>query len=213
MSLRKHPASLIVLVSAPSGAGKTSLVRELMVRDGNLKMGISHTTRPLRGEERDGHDYYFVSRQEFLAMRERGEFLESAEVFGHLYGTSRPMIEALACDGSDVVLEIDTQGAAQLRAKGFADASVFILPPALDSLANRLAGRASDAKSVIDGRLAEAKREMSQYKDYDYVLVNEDFEAAARALGEVIRAERCRTRKVEIKHDALLRSLTEGEGI
>jgi len=95
-----------------------------MEHDGNLKMGISHTTRPLRGDERDGHDYYFVSRQEFLAMRERGEFLESAEVFGHLYGTSRPMIEALACDGSDVVLEIDTQGASQLRAKGFADLGI-----------------------------------------------------------------------------------------
>ncbi len=213
MSLRKHPASLIVLVSAPSGAGKTSLVRELMEHDGNLKMGISHTTRPPRGKERDGHDYHFVSRQEFLAMRERGKFLESAEVFGHFYGTSRPMIEALASDGSDIILEIDTQGAAQLRAEGFADASVFILPPGLDSLANRLAARASDAKSVIDGRLAEARREMLQYKDYDYVLVNEDFETAVRALGDVIRAERCRTSQVEIKRGALLRALTEGSGV
>ncbi len=213
MSLRKHSASLVVLVSAPSGAGKTSLVRELMQRDGSLKMGISHTTRPLRGKERDGHDYYFVSREEFVAMRERGEFLESAQVFGYFYGTSRPMIEALTSDGSDIILEIDTQGAAQLRASGFADASVFILPPALDSLANRLTGRASDAKSVIDGRLAEARREMSQYKDYDYVLVNEDFEAAVCALGDVIRAERYRTKKMEIKRHALLRSLTEGAEI
>ena len=203
-------ASLIVLVSAPSGAGKTSLVRELMRRDERLKMGISHTTRPLRGSERDGHDYYFVSKETFLEMRGQGEFLESAEVFGHYYGTSRGMIEALAADGSDVILEIDWQGARQLRDKGIADASVFIVPPALESLASRLTGRASDAKSVIDGRLRAASREIAEYKDYDYLLVNENFEAAVRALGDVIRAERCRTGKVEVKRAKLLRALLDG---
>ena len=207
---RSKVASLIVLVSAPSGAGKTSLVRELMARDTKLKMGISHTTRPLRGRECEGRDYYFVSPDEFLAMQARGEFLESAEVFGHYYGTSRSMIEALASDGSDVILEIDWQGAAQLRANGFADASVFIVPPGLDSLANRLTGRASDAKSVIAGRLRAASREIAQYKDYDYLLVNEDFEAAVQALGDVIRAERCRTAKVEVRRAGLLQALLRG---
>ena len=210
MTQRKHVASLILLVSAPSGAGKTSLVRELMRHDCKLKMGISHTTRPARGKEREGHDYYFVSEREFLAMQANGEFLESAEVFGHRYGTSRGMIEQLAADGSDVILEIDWQGASQLRATGFADASVFIVPPGLDSLANRLAGRGSDAKSVIDERLREARREMAQYTDYDYLLVNEDFTQAVDALGDIVRAERCRTAKMQVTRAGLLQSLLVG---
>ncbi len=201
---------LIMLVSAPSGAGKTSLVRKLMERDARLRMGISHTTRPARGNEREGRDYYFVSEEKFNDMRAGGEFLECANVFGHMYGTSRRMIDQLLREEKDVILEIDWQGAAELRRKNYADASVFIVPPRLESLASRLSGRGLDAETVIEGRLRAARHEIAQYKDYDYLLVNEDFDRAVDALGDIIRAERCRTSKVGLQRAELIEALLEG---
>ena len=201
---------LIILVSAPSGAGKTSLVRELMERDERLRMGISHTTRPARGAEREGRDYYFVSEEKFNDMRECGEFIECAEVFGHMYGTSRRMIDELLREDKDVILEIDWQGAAELRRKNYADASVFIVPPRLETLESRLSERGSDAETVIKGRLRAARYEISQYKDYDYLLVNEDFDRAVDALGDIIRAERCRTSRVGLRTAELIQALLEG---
>lgn len=201
---------LIILVSAPSGAGKTSLVRKLMERDARLRMGISHTTRSARGAEREGHDYYFVSHERFNDMRACGEFLECAEVFGHMYGTSRRMIDEFLNEDKDVILEIDWQGAAQLRAKSYADASIFIVPPKLESLASRLSGRGMDAETVIESRLRAARNEIAQYKDYDYLLVNEDFDRAVDALGDIIRAERCRTSKVGLRRAQLIGALLEG---
>lgn len=201
---------LIILVSAPSGAGKTSLVRGLMERDDSLRMGISHTTRPRRGAEREGRDYYFVSEEKFNEMRACGEFLECAEVFGHMYGTSRRMIDAFLQADKDVILEIDWQGAAQLRRKHFADASVFIVPPRIESLASRLSGRGSDAETVIQGRLRAARHEIAHFADYDYLLVNEDFDRAVDALGDIIRAERCRTSKVGLRRSKLIEALLDG---
>ena len=203
---------LIILVSAPSGAGKTSLVRKLMERDARLRMGISHTTRPARGNELEGCDYYFVSEEKFGDMRASGEFLECAKVFGHMYGTSRGMINKLLQEDKDVILEIDWQGAAELRRKNYADASVFIVPPRLESLASRLSGRGSDAETVIEGRLSAARHEIAQYKDYDYLLVNEDFDRAVDALGDIIRAERCRTSRVGLRRAKLIEALLEGGG-
>ncbi len=205
----EHRCGLIFLVSAPSGAGKTSLVRALMERDPRLRMGISHTTRAPRGGEHDGRDYYFVSSQEFADMHSKGEFLECAQVFGHSYGTSRRMIEAFLAEDADVILEIDWQGAVQLREQGYADASVFIVPPRLESLERRLSKRGSDAKRVIEGRLRAARHEISRYVDYDYLLVNEDFERAVEALGDIIRAERHRTNRVRARKSNLLHVLLE----
>lgn len=203
---------LIILVSAPSGAGKTSLVRRLMEQDARLRMGISHTTRPCRGKERDARDYYFVSREDFEEMRRGGEFLEYAEVFGHMYGTSRTMVHELRADNHDVILEIDWQGAAQLRAQGCADASVFILPPNLKSLENRLSGRGSDAREVIDGRLRAARHEIAQFEEYDYLLVNEDFDAAVSELAAIIFAERSRTGRARRVHAQVLEEFTRAGG-
>lgn len=215
MTQAQHAAvggpGLILLVSAPSGAGKTSVVRELMRRDARLRMGISHTTRTARGSEREGHDYYFVSEEEFSGMRTQGEFLECAEVFGHMYGTSSRMIDEFLAQDTDVILEIDWQGAEQLRAKGYADTSVFILPPNLESLASRLKCRGSDTQGVIEERLRAARDEIKQYEDYDYLLVNEDFDQAVETLGDIIRAERNRTRKVRARRSELLGALFESK--
>ncbi len=211
MTPSQHAAAcgsgLILLVSAPSGAGKTSVVRELMRRDTRLRMGISHTTRTARGSEREGHDYYFVSKREFNDMQAEGDFLECAEVFGHMYGTSSRMIDEFLAQDTDVILEIDWQGAAQLRAKGYADASVFILPPNFESLASRLKCRGSDTQGVIEARLRAARDEIARYEDYDYLLVNEDFDQAVETLGDIVRAERNRTGKVRTRRSNLLYAL------
>ena len=175
-------------------------------------MGISHTTRPPRGKERDARDYFFIPSEEFEQMRAQGEFLECAEVFGHMYGTSRGMLEELSAGHHDVILEIDWRGAAQLREAGYADASVFILPPNLKSLASRLSGRGSDALAVIDSRLRAARHEIAQHVNYDYLLVNEDFERAVSALAAIIRAERSRTQRSRAANAELLKELLEGGG-
>lgn len=218
MNLMRRPDAneqengLIILVSAPSGAGKTSLVRGLMEQDPRLRMGISHTTRPCRGTEQDAKDYYFISEPVFEQMRCAGEFLEYARVFGHMYGTSRTMLQELCAGNHDVILEIDWQGAAQLRVQGYADTSVFILPPNRESLENRLSGRGSDAREVIDGRLRTARHEIAQFEDYDYLLVNEDFDKAVSALAAIILAERSRTVRAKRTHAQVIWEFTESGG-
>ncbi|MGA0838299.1 MAG: guanylate kinase [Pseudomonadales bacterium] len=199
---------LLVIVSAPSGAGKTSLVRALVARDPNVRISISHTTRSRRPREQDGVDYHFTSREAFVDMVGQGDFLEHAEVFGNLYGTAASSITEQRGRGVDVILEIDYQGARQVRAR-YPDAiSIFILPPSRATLAERLERRAEDSAAVIEARLAEAQTEMASHGDYDFLIVNDDFGMALDDLTAIVRAARLRTptqtRRLGILLDDLL---------
>ena len=173
-------AGQLILVSAPSGAGKTSLLRATMARDPRLAVSVSHTTRAIRGNELDGVNYHFVSQDEFAAMVERNEFLEHAQVFDKRYGTSHAEVERLRASGKDVVLEIDWQGADQVRSAIPDAASIFILPPSVDVLRQRLNARGEDSQDSMQRRLAEARLEMSQAPKYQYIIVNDDFDQAVQ---------------------------------
>jgi len=186
-------AGLLFIVAAPSGAGKTSLIDALIAREPQLRLSISHTTRTPRPGERNGEHYHFVSRAEFEAMLERGEFLESALVHGNYYGTSEPWVLQQLSGGADAVLEIDWQGATQVRRR-FADAiGIFILPPSLQDLEARLRTRAKDAPEVIAMRLSAAREEIAHVCEFDYVIINDQFDRAVDDLRAVIRAARLRT--------------------
>jgi len=174
----------LFVIAAPSGAGKTSLVKALLEGDPTLRLSVSHTTRKLRETEREGREYHFVSVADFERRRAAGEFLEHAQVFGNLYGTSRAYVERQLADGHDVVLEIDWQGAQQVRRALPRCVSVFILPPSRAALRERLARRATDTPEVIERRLAEAAGDMSHYLEFEYVVVNDDF---ARAVADLRR--------------------------
>lgn len=185
----------LFIISAPSGAGKTSLVHALLQTNPQLALSVSYTTRPPRAGEIDGKDYHFISREQFLAMAARGEFLESAEVYGNLYGTSRAWIERENARDRDILLEIDWQGAAQVR-KQFPDCiSIFILPPSLESLAQRLQGRGTDSAEVIATRLAAAREDISHLAEFDYIIVNQDLDEATRELNAIVLAARLRYAK------------------
>ena len=192
---------------APSGAGKTSLVRHLLgIRD-DLKLSVSFTTRAPRPGERDGIDYHFVPPAEFETRRTQGEFLEWAQVHGHLYGTSRPWIASQIEQGTDIVLEIDWQGAAQIRTH-FPDAvSVFIAPPSLAVLRERLTARGQDAPEVIERRLSAAMGELSHADECQYVIINQDFASACQALTAIVDASRSRFLQQRHRHAALFSSL------
>jgi len=184
---------LMLVLSSPSGAGKTSLARRLMETDSDLVSSISVTTRPRRAGETDGIDYIFTSRERFEAMRDAGELLEWARVFDNLYGTPRAPVEEALNQGHDVLFDIDWQGGAQLRAAAPDDVvCIFILPPSADVLRERLRRRAMDSAEVIAKRLAGASMEMDQWRDYSYVIVNDDFEESLNNLHAILRAERLR---------------------
>jgi guanylate kinase len=183
---------ILFIISAPSGAGKTSLVSELLKRMKNIKASISHTTRDCRPGEEDGINYHFVSREEFLAMLEKNAFLEHAEVFGNFYGTSQLWVEDTLAAGEDVILEIDWQGAAQVRQLFPDSTSIFILPPSKQALRERLDNRGQDDSAVIEKRIAAATEEMSHYVEADYMVVNDDFAVALQQLMAIIAAQHCR---------------------
>ena len=185
------PRGLLVVVSAPSGSGKTTLVKSLVARCDGLERSRSYTSRPARPGERDGVDYNFVSRQTFEAMAGRDEFLEWADVFGNLYGTSRADTERARDRGADVVLVIDVQGAAQVRGRAEA-VSVFVLPPSFQVLESRLRRRSKDSEEAIARRLATARAEVGAVSDYDYVVINDDVERCVEELQAIVRAERAR---------------------
>ena len=176
----------LIVISAPSGAGKTSLVKALLAREPRLRLSVSHTTRKRRPTEADGREYHFVAVPEFERLIAQGQFLEHARVFDNFYGTSRAFVEAQLSEGHDVLLEIDWQGARQVRAALPQCVSVFVLPPARLELAQRLARLATDSPEVIARRLADAAADMSHYGEFDYVVVNDDFERAVAELERII---------------------------
>ena len=182
----------LFVITAPSGAGKTSLIDALMRADPSLKLSISYTTRAPRPGEKDGVDYHFVDDRTFLAMRERGEFLESAEVHGHRYGTSKKVITDALARGEDLILEIDWQGARQVRAIYPDCVGVFILPPSIEELERRMRARAQDSEAVIRRRLEAARGEMDHAGEFDYAIINKDFQTAQRELSELIHKERAK---------------------
>ena len=187
--MNTYPGNLFV-VAAPSGAGKSSLVKALMELDARVQPSVSHTTRAPRGQEKHGREYFFVSEQEFDGMVSHGAFLEWANVHGRRYGTSRKAIEDRINQGADVVLEIDYQGALQIK-KIFENAVlIFILPPSWDELRSRLERRGEDAPDVIEVRLKNAAEEMAQAKEFDYVIINELFERALADLHTVVQSQR-----------------------
>ena len=198
----------LFIVSAPSGAGKSSLVKALLERDSAIRLSISYTTRSPRPGEVDGEHYHFVSREAFQARLGRGEFLESAEVYGNYYGTSQPWIEAERAAGRDILLEIDWQGAAQVRRLVPDAVSLFILPPSIEELRRRLQGRGSDSEEVIARRMATAREEISHCLAFDYLVVNDQFDTALADLLAITRSQRLGIRVQEKRLGDLLAALS-----
>jgi guanylate kinase len=196
-------AGNLFIVTAPSGAGKTSLVRELLERDGRVRLSVSYTTRAARPGEEDGRDYHFVSREQFTAMRDAGEFLESAEVYGNFYGTSEQWIRSAMAAGDDILLEIDWQGAAQIQRLFPQAIGVFIVPPTLDVLHQRLTGRDQDSSDVIERRMAAAREDISHVGEFDYVIINDDFSVAVEDLSAVFRTQRLTAARQLARHAQL----------
>ncbi|MBB5211671.1 guanylate kinase [Microbulbifer hydrolyticus] len=194
-------------VSAPSGAGKTSLVKALIEADTQVTVSVSHTTRPMRPGEIEGINYHFVDRDEFVAMLGQSAFLEHAQVFDNFYGTSRAWVEETLASGRDVILEIDWQGAEQVRRLMPETVGIFILPPSQQALLERLTGRGQDDQAVIDKRMAQAIDEMSHYVETDYLIINDDFTTALNELRAIMVAERQRLACQQELHGALLQSL------
>ncbi|MEQ9811626.1 MAG: guanylate kinase [Azospirillaceae bacterium] len=187
---------LMLVLSSPSGAGKTSISRALLERDGNLSLSISVTTRDMRPGEVEGRDYYFISRERYDAMVSGGELLEHARVFDHFYGTPRAPVEKSLGAGHDVLFDIDWQGTQQMREAMAGDlVSVFILPPSAAVLEERLRRRAQDSDAVIAGRMAKASGEISHWSEYDYVIVNRDFETSVGQVEAILTAERLRRQR------------------
>lgn len=183
---------LLFIVSAPSGAGKTTLVERLVEQVPRLKMSRSYTSRRARQGEDDGVDYHFVSRERFETMVAAGEFLEWADVFGNLYGTSASDTERILASGHDVVLVIDVQGARAVRGRGVETTAIFVMPPSLTVLEQRLRGRSKDSEEAIQRRLAVSKQEVASYAEYDFVVINDDLPAAVDRLRSIVVAERSR---------------------
>lgn len=206
----------LFILAAPSGAGKSSLIKALLSKapDENLnpkQVSVSHTTRAARPGEVDGEHYHFVSREQFEALIAEQAFFEYAEVFGNYYGTSRITIENTLSQGIDVFLDIDWQGARQVKALMPDTCGIFILPPSTQTLRERLVNRGQDEQAVIDQRMAEAVSEMSHYHEFDYVLVNDDFSATLQALSSIVQAQRLRTTKQKVRNQSLIVSLLSAE--
>jgi guanylate kinase len=202
-----RPAGSIFMVVAPSGAGKSTLVNALLARDPGIELSISFTTRAPRPGETNGHEYHFTDTADFLARRTRGELLEWAEVHGHYYGTSRPWIEQRLGSGRDVLLEIDWQGARQVRNALPQAIGIFILPPSIEALEARLHKRGQDSAQVIARRLLAAGAEISHAAEFDYVVINENFDHALGELGAVVTATRLRYASQVARHRELFAQL------
>ena len=200
----------LFIVSAPSGAGKTSLVDALIRENDRLCVSVSHTTRSKRPKEQDGINYHFIEKARFQSMLEAGDFLESAEVYGHHYGTSKKWVTEQLEEGLTVILEIDWQGAAQIRAQFPQSCYIFIVPPSLEALTDRLRKRAQDNDAIIARRMEEARAVMQRVTDADFLVVNDDFTTALDEMRAIIQAWSLRVETQEAKLRPLLASLTEG---
>ncbi|CUB04676.1 MULTISPECIES: guanylate kinase [Tepidiphilus] len=207
--MNAQPLGTLYIVTAPSGAGKTTLVHAVLEREPGLALSISYTTRAPRPGEVDGRDYRFVSREEFLRLRDGGELLEWAEVHGNYYGTSRTWIETQLQQDRDVLLEIDWQGARQVRRMFPHAVSIFILPPSLEALEARLRGRGTDSEATIARRLAAAREEMRHVEEFDYVIINDRLERAIDELTAVVRAARLRLPVQKRRHAAYFAQLLQ----
>nr|WP_245575015.1 guanylate kinase [Chitinilyticum litopenaei] len=197
----------LYVVTAPSGAGKTTLVKALLAADPHIQLSVSYTTRAPREGEVNGRDYHFVERAEFERMINAGDFLEHAEVYGNYYGTSQSWINGVMAEGRDILLEIDWQGAQQVRRLHPAVIGIFVLPPSLDVLEGRLRGRGKDSDEVIARRMAVAREEISHVDEADYVIINEHVDEAVRDIVAVVRAERLRLAAQSARHTALIAAL------
>jgi guanylate kinase len=204
--------SIVFVISAPSGSGKSTLVNRLLEQDKGILFSVSHTTRAPRGQEVSGKDYNFISREEFEAAVARDEFLEHAEVFGNYYGTHRGILERARTAGKDVLLDIDVQGARQLRVKVPDAVSIIVLAPSRQELEQRLRARSEDSEEVIARRLAGAAKEIGNYAAYDYVLVNRDLEKSVDTLASIVKAERVRRARMEDEIKSILATF-EKDGI
>ena len=190
MNKNDHPTGQLYVISAPSGAGKTSLVKALLESTPNLEVSVSHTTRDIRPGETDGINYHFIDGSEFESIRDANGFFEWAQVFGNFYGTSSQAVQEKLADGIDVILEIDWQGARQVKALVNTAISIFVLPPSTSALRSRLTDRGQDNDEIIEGRMQAARDEMAHYSDADFIVLNDDFETALRDLQCIVRAQR-----------------------
>jgi guanylate kinase len=197
----------LYIIAAPSGAGKTSLVSALLESLPELQVSISHTTREKRPNEQDGVNYFFVDEQTFMQKKASGDFLESANVFGNFYGTCKKWVQEALNQGIDVILEIDWQGARIVRDSMPDTIGIFVLPPSMQALRERLSARAEDDQAVIDARMQAATEEISHHDEFDYLVVNDDFEQALQELSAVILANRLKSEHQEAKYRDLLRDL------
>jgi len=196
----------VIVVSAPSGAGKTTILARVLRDLGGIRFSVSHTTRAPRGAERDGVEYHFVDPAAFEALREAGGLLEWAEVHGNLYGTGVAEIERASAAGVDILLDLDVQGAAQVRSRVKDAVTVFILPPSYDVLEHRLRGRGQDDETTIRRRLAAAGREIDAFENYDFAIVNDDLDACVEEVKSIVRAARCRVAVVSERARAIERT-------
>jgi guanylate kinase len=202
---------IVFIISAPSGSGKSTLVSLILAKDPQLRFSVSYTTRKPRGNEKPGESYIFISRDQFEERIRRDEFLEYAEVFGNYYGTHREILDQAESEGKDLVLDIDVQGARQLKAKIPEAITIFILPPSRDILEQRLRSRSEDSEEVIERRLKDAAREILNYKQYDYVLVNHKVDESVGVLAAIVKAERVRRQRVEEQIGPILKSFQTRE--
>ena len=198
--------AIVFIISAPSGSGKSTLVNRLLASDPNLVFSISYTTRAPRGEERDGLDYNFIGREDFEARALKGEFLEHADVFGNCYGTHESVLKRAEAEGKDLVLDIDVQGARQLKVRLPEAVSIFVLPPSREILEQRLRARSEDTEDVIQRRLKGAGNEVRNYKQYDYVLINREIEHSVAQLESIVQAERIKRIRMEAEVRPILES-------
>ena len=201
---------LMLVLSSPSGAGKTSIARSLLTRDKEINMSVSATTRPRRPGEAEGKDYYFVDEEKFKTDINKGLFLEYARVFDHYYGTPLGLVQKFLSSGCDVLFDIDWQGTQQIKAKARDDlVSIFVLPPSTAELEKRLITRAQDSAEVVAGRMARAADEMSHYPEYDYIIVNHDLDQSIDAVHTILKAERLR-RSRQASLTEFMKQLREG---